>query len=99
MDWIFHLDTDELIYPAGTREYSVRELLSAIPADTDMVIFPNYVSNLHSLTFLLLLGVKLYANILSCYQFIIFHFLPLLVVDLLADERNLFRRAVLRGTT
>nr|GLL24553.1 glycosyltransferase-like At2g41451 [Ipomoea trifida] len=45
MDWIFHLDTDELIYPAGTREFSVRELLSAMPADTDIVIFPNYESS------------------------------------------------------
>ncbi|KAM7257411.1 hypothetical protein ACFE04_013152 [Oxalis oulophora] len=36
MDWILHLDTDELIYPAGTREYSLRQLLSDIPSDTDM---------------------------------------------------------------
>jgi len=44
MDWIFHLDTDELIHPAGTREYSLRQLLSDIPGNVDMVIFPNYVS-------------------------------------------------------
>ena len=45
MEWIFHLDTDELLHPAGTREYSVRELLKGLPADVDMVVFPNYVSN------------------------------------------------------
>ncbi|KAK7813993.1 glycosyltransferase-like [Quercus suber] len=36
MDWIFHLDTDELIHPAGTREYSLRQLLSDIPGNVDM---------------------------------------------------------------
>nr|POF23083.1 glycosyltransferase-like [Quercus suber] len=45
MDWIFHLDTDELIHPAGTREYSLRQLLSDIPGNVDMVIFPNYESS------------------------------------------------------
>lgn len=44
MDWILHLDTDELIHPAGTQEYSLRQLLSDVPGDVDMVIFPNYVS-------------------------------------------------------
>lgn len=43
MDWIFHLDTDELIHPAGTREYSLRQLLADVPGNVDMVIFPNYV--------------------------------------------------------
>ena len=46
MDWIIHLDTDELIYPAGAREYSLRQLLSDVPGDADMVIFPNYVSKM-----------------------------------------------------
>ncbi|KAL6145179.1 hypothetical protein ACLB2K_055867 [Fragaria x ananassa] len=45
MDWIIHLDTDELIYPAGTREYSLRHLLSEVPGDADMVVFPNYESS------------------------------------------------------
>ncbi|KAL9267474.1 Glycosyltransferase-like KOBITO 1-like protein [Drosera capensis] len=45
MDWIFHLDTDELVHPAGTREYSVRELLTDIPGNVDMVVFPNYESS------------------------------------------------------
>ncbi|XP_024025423.1 glycosyltransferase-like At2g41451 [Morus notabilis] len=45
MDWIFHLDTDELIHPAGTREYSLRQLLADVPGNVDMVIFPNYESS------------------------------------------------------
>lgn len=45
MDWIIHLDTDELIYPAGNREYSVRQLLADVPGNVDMVIFPNYESS------------------------------------------------------
>lgn len=44
MDWIIHLDTDELLHPAGTREYSLRELFSNVPEKFDMVVFPNYVS-------------------------------------------------------
>ncbi|KMT15105.1 hypothetical protein BVRB_3g062240 [Beta vulgaris subsp. vulgaris] len=44
MEWIFHLDTDELLHPAGTREYSVRELLSNVPKDVNMIVFPNYES-------------------------------------------------------
>ena len=44
MDWIIHLDTDELIHPAGAREYSLRQLLLDVPSNVDMVIFPNYVS-------------------------------------------------------
>lgn len=46
MDWILHLDTDELIHPAGAREYSLRQLLLDVPRNVDMVIFPNYVSSL-----------------------------------------------------
>ncbi|KAK1427091.1 hypothetical protein QVD17_15774 [Tagetes erecta] len=44
MEWIIHLDTDELVYPAGSREYSLRHLLSDIPKYVDMVVFPNYES-------------------------------------------------------
>ncbi|KAM0051719.1 putative glycosyltransferase-like KOBITO 1 [Helianthus debilis subsp. tardiflorus] len=43
MDWILHLDTDELIHPAGA-EYSLRKLLRDIPSNVDMVVFPNYWS-------------------------------------------------------
>nr|CAB3500018.1 unnamed protein product [Digitaria exilis] len=45
MDWIIHLDTDELLYPGGAAEYSVRHLLAEVPHDVDMVIFPNYESS------------------------------------------------------
>ncbi|KAI8559096.1 hypothetical protein RHMOL_Rhmol04G0148100 [Rhododendron molle] len=45
MDWIIHLDTDELIHPAGAREYSMRQLLAEVPGNVDMVIFPNYESS------------------------------------------------------
>ncbi|KAG9444756.1 hypothetical protein H6P81_016096 [Aristolochia fimbriata] len=46
MDWIIHLDTDELIHPAGAQEYSLRRLLSDIPRNVDLVIFPNYESSI-----------------------------------------------------
>ncbi|ESR52142.1 hypothetical protein CICLE_v100311592mg, partial [Citrus x clementina] len=46
MDWILHLDTDELIHPAGGREYSLRQLLLDVPGNVDMVIFPNYESSI-----------------------------------------------------
>lgn len=42
MDWIIHLDTDELLHPAGAGEYSLRRLLVDVEKDVDMVIFPNY---------------------------------------------------------
>ncbi|KAF3607738.1 hypothetical protein DY000_02051154 [Brassica cretica] len=45
MDWMLHLDTDELIYPAGAREHSLRRLLLDVPPNVDMVIFPNYESS------------------------------------------------------
>ncbi|XP_047341492.1 glycosyltransferase-like KOBITO 1 [Impatiens glandulifera] len=45
VDWIMHLDTDELIHPAGAKEYSLRQLLADVPANVDMVVFPNYESS------------------------------------------------------
>ena len=45
MDWILHLDTDELMHPAGAGEYSLRQILRDVPRDVDMVVFPNYVSS------------------------------------------------------
>ncbi|GMI79635.1 hypothetical protein like AT2G41451 [Hibiscus trionum] len=44
MDWIIHIDTDELVHPAGTREYSLSQLLSVVPENVDTVVFPNYES-------------------------------------------------------
>uniref|UniRef100_A0A0R0K8A6 Glycosyltransferase family 92 protein n=3 Tax=Glycine subgen. Soja TaxID=1462606 RepID=A0A0R0K8A6_SOYBN len=46
MNWILHLDTDELMHPAGAREYSLRQLLLDVPGHVDMVIFPNYESSI-----------------------------------------------------
>ncbi|CAN6561821.1 unnamed protein product [Malus baccata var. baccata] len=46
MDWIIHLDTDELLHPAGAKEYSLRQLLLDVPGNVDMVIFPNYESSI-----------------------------------------------------
>ncbi|KAL3732620.1 hypothetical protein ACJRO7_029289 [Eucalyptus globulus] len=45
VDWIIHLDTDELMHPAGAREYSLRQLLMDVPDNVDMVVFPNYESS------------------------------------------------------
>lgn len=53
MDWILHLDTDELIHPAGAREYSLRQLLLDVPGSVDMVIFPNYVSEIVEFLYIL----------------------------------------------
>lgn len=46
VDWIIHVDTDELMHPAGSSEYSLRKLLSEVPHNVDMVIFPNYESSI-----------------------------------------------------
>ena len=42
-DWIFHVDTDELLHPAGTPSYSLQELVISQPPDIDTIVFPNYV--------------------------------------------------------
>ena len=42
-DWIFHVDTDELLHPAGTPSYSLQELVIMQPPDIDTIVFPNYV--------------------------------------------------------
>ena len=44
MDWILHIDTDELMYPGGGPEYSIQRVLAAVPADVDTLVFPNYES-------------------------------------------------------
>ncbi|XP_078153268.1 glycosyltransferase-like KOBITO 1 isoform X1 [Carex rostrata] len=46
MEWIIHLDTDELLHPSGAAEYSLRRLLADTPSDVDMVVFPNYESSI-----------------------------------------------------
>jgi hypothetical protein len=42
IDWHVHIDTDELINPAGAIEYSVKTVFAALPADVDLFVFPNY---------------------------------------------------------
>ena len=44
MDWIIHLDTDELLHSVSAKEYSLRQLLLDVPNNVDMVVFPNYES-------------------------------------------------------
>eukprot|EP00884_Botryococcus_braunii_P019389 jgi/Botrbrau1/6133/Bobra.331_2s0028.1 len=44
IDWILHVDTDELMYPGGSPEYSLQRVLSVFSPDTDTVVFPNYES-------------------------------------------------------
>ncbi|XP_020250931.1 glycosyltransferase-like KOBITO 1 [Asparagus officinalis] len=46
MDWIIHLDTDELMHLVGALEYSLRRLLADVPSNVDMVIFPNNESSI-----------------------------------------------------
>jgi hypothetical protein len=42
VDWILHIDTDELMYPGSGPEYSLQTVLAAYPPDVDTVVFPNY---------------------------------------------------------
>ena len=44
MDWILHVDTDELVYPGGAPEYSLQRLLGSVPEDVDCLVFPNWES-------------------------------------------------------
>lgn len=44
VDWILHIDTDELVYPGGGPEYSIQRVLASVPADVDTIVFPNYES-------------------------------------------------------
>jgi hypothetical protein len=43
VDWIVHIDSDELIYPAGAENnFNIRRLLARIPNTVGRVVFPNY---------------------------------------------------------
>lgn len=42
VDWLFQVDTDELIYPAGSPEYSLKQYLSTMNTSIDTVVFPNH---------------------------------------------------------
>ncbi len=49
MDWIIHLDINELLHPIGATKYSLQCLLQDVAFDVDMVGFPNYVKWLHGM--------------------------------------------------
>lgn len=42
IDWILHVDTDELMYPGGTSDYSLQQILASYAPEVDNVVFPNY---------------------------------------------------------
>lgn len=43
VDWIAHIDTDELLFPAGVANLDIRELLREYqPRDIDGIVLPNY---------------------------------------------------------
>ncbi|KDD75483.1 hypothetical protein H632_c662p2, partial [Helicosporidium sp. ATCC 50920] len=42
VDWILHIDTDELIWPGGSPHYSLAQILAAVEPSVDVVVFPNY---------------------------------------------------------
>ena len=44
IDWILHIDTDELMYPGGASHYSLQQLLADVPEEVDTLVFPNYES-------------------------------------------------------
>lgn len=44
IDWILHIDTDELMYPGGAAEYSLQRVLADVPLEVDTLVFPNYES-------------------------------------------------------
>ena len=44
IDWILHIDTDELVYPGGAAEFSLQRVLMDVPADVNTLVFPNYES-------------------------------------------------------
>lgn len=42
IDWHVHIDTDELLHPAGEASYSVKSVFASLPPDVDLLVFPNY---------------------------------------------------------
>lgn len=44
IDWILHIDTDELVYPGGSPDFSLQTFLGGQPDEVDMIVFPNYES-------------------------------------------------------
>jgi hypothetical protein len=50
INWHVHVDTDELLYPGGHGQLSVKTLFAHIPDDVDTLVFPNYEVGLYKLT-------------------------------------------------
>ncbi|GBG80153.1 hypothetical protein CBR_g30521 [Chara braunii] len=44
MDWILHIDTDELMWPAGVEDFSLKKLFHDVDPKVDTIVFPNYES-------------------------------------------------------
>lgn len=44
IDWLLHIDTDELVHPSTAGLFNLQQLLGAQPRDVDLVVFPNYES-------------------------------------------------------
>lgn len=44
VDWLLHIDTDELMYPGGNAGFSLQKVLSTYADEVDTVVFPNYES-------------------------------------------------------
>ncbi|KAK2078680.1 hypothetical protein QBZ16_003520 [Prototheca wickerhamii] len=44
VDWLLHIDTDELVHPGGTRHFSLQEVLAAVAPEVDVLVFPNHES-------------------------------------------------------
>lgn len=44
VDWLLHIDTDELMYPGGNSGFSLQKVLSTFADEVDTVVFPNYES-------------------------------------------------------
>jgi len=42
VDWIMHVDTDELLYPGQGQEFNMAKQLGALGADIGTVVFPNW---------------------------------------------------------
>ena len=42
VDWHVHIDTDELLNPAGQSEFGVKPLFANVPDEVDLLVFPNY---------------------------------------------------------
>ena len=44
VDWLLHIDTDELMYPGGNAGFSLQNVLAKFADEVDTVVFPNYES-------------------------------------------------------